>query len=239
MFTRSALRRFQSTIYINRTMKTFTEILLIRHAESEINVETSNRIGGQCNWAELSDKGVEQSRKLGSKLAQQSSSFTAVYSSTAVRTQQTSRHCLSAMGIDVRSGDTDIKLDQRLLEGDAGDFAGKIRSEIYLRSDVSRELDNDNWNFIPGDFVKGESQAGIAVRMKDWLEEVIARYPHGRIIAFTHGMAIRCLLTEILNESKPIAYKQSVDNTSVNIIRCFDDGEVIVTSRNDTSHLNE
>lgn len=213
-----------------------TEFYLVRHAESEINIETTNQIAGQCNWAGITENGVKQSTKLGLKL-RGSGNFNAIYSSTAARAQQTARHCISAMGIDIRVEDC-IQLDPRLLEINPGDFCGKVRSEIYSRSDVRHALDSDPWNFIPGDDIKGESQSTVAVRMRSWFDEVASKHTHGRILAFAHGGALNIFLTEVLQTNKLEAFKFPIDNTSVTVVR-FNDEKISLVSRNDTSHLED
>ena len=140
------------------------------------------------------------------------------------------------MGLSLRDHDF-VTIDHRLVELGQGDFVGKSRSEIYSRTDVARGLDADTWNFVPGDCVKGESQAAVASRMKQWFDESVGKDRHGRIVAFTHGVAIKAFLAEIFCFEKSTAWKIPIDNTSVTIVRCSDDGEISCVLQNDTSHL--
>jgi broad specificity phosphatase PhoE len=214
------------------------EVYLVRHAESETNAANSGKVAGQTNWSELTPRGVGQARQLGLKFLGESVAFSEIFSSTAIRAQQTARYCLVSMGVDIHMEDA-VHLDSRLLELSQGDFVGILRSEIYRRPDVREALDTDPWTFIPGDVVKGESQAAVAFRMKDWFEEVALKHPHGRVLVFSHDVAIKVFLAEILQENKADAYKSHVGNASVTVIRRSEDGEIRCIIRNDISHLRE
>lgn len=209
------------------------EIYLIRHAETEVNVE-NHKIGGRSNWTELTKNGIAQARALGERLRSENIFFDAVYSSPAVRTQQTARYCLESMSQPIHG----VQLEPLLIELSQGDWEGKLREEIYSRPHVAEGLKRDNWTYIPGDIILGESQEQTAQRMKRCLDEMIKKHREGRIAAFSHGLAIKFLLTEEFGYDKKTAYTIPIDNTSITILR-HHNGKLTCSTRNDTTHLQQ
>jgi broad specificity phosphatase PhoE len=130
-----------------------------------------------------------------------------------------------------------VELESSLVEQSQGDWEDKLKEHIYSRTDVKEGFDKDSWNYVPGDEIKGESHATVARRMNGWLERMVEEHSQGKIAAFTHGLAIKYLLTDIFDFDKTTAYKIPIDNTSISIIK-YKDGRLICTKRNDTSHLN-
>ena len=159
-----------------------TELYLVRHAESEMNVIQDEIISGRSNWAELTSKGISQAKNLGKYFLENNFSFDKIYSSPAIRTQQTARYCLEEMK-ELRRP---IELDEQILELSQGDWEGKNRASIYQRPDISKILEKDNWKLIPGDKIYGESQKMVADRMKYWIERISDKHKDGKILAFTH-----------------------------------------------------
>ncbi|MEK6845889.1 MAG: histidine phosphatase family protein [Nanoarchaeota archaeon] len=208
------------------------EIYLIRHAETEANCSFRDKIMGRSNWVKLTLNGIAQSEALGERLRAEKVAFTAFYSSPAIRTQQTARYSLSG-GLYVP-----VQLEPALLELSQGDWEGKDRNEIYNRPDVREGLDKDGWNHIPGDVIKGESQAMVAQRMANWTEDMVRKHEEGRIMAFTHGLAIKSLLTLLFDGDKRTSYKTSIDNTSITIIN-YENGAYSCVKKNDTAHLDK
>lgn len=215
---------------------TFT---LVRHAESAANVDSANKIGGHNIEAQLTEKGVKQAEALGNYFLRKGVMFTAAYSSTACRTQKTAELCFKQIGCQLP-----LCIDPLLLEQDAGGWAGQSR-DIYKRSDVRIALDTDNWNYIPGDNLPGESQKMVAERMKFWIGKKVAQLTAAgedqHIVVFTHGLAIKFLLAELLDLDRPTAYsdvKNPVHNASITQL-CFQDGKLTLplAKRNYTKHL--
>jgi len=131
------------------------KITLIRHAESVMNLKSEFIIGGRSLHTPLTEKGKIQSKELGEYFKAKNIKFDKIYCSSAIRTQETLKHCFQS---------SDFILDENLLEIDQGDWEGVSR-EIYKRSDVKYQLDNNNWEFIPGDTIKGESQKWL---LREW-----------------------------------------------------------------------
>lgn len=208
------------------------DIYLIRHAESEYNAHHNHKIGGRSSWAELTPKGIEQARALGRRLHQEDLHFDAVYCSPAIRTQQTARYAFEEAGQTPH-----ITLIPSLQELSQGDWEGLVRETVFGRADIAAALAADNWNLIPGYERKGESQAMVAARMGSWLEAIIEQQK-GTIAAFTHGMAIKFLLTDQFGYDRQTAYQMPMDNTGISTIT-YRNGILTHKTHNDTTHLKQ
>lgn len=210
------------------------DIYLIRHAETEVNKDFKDRIGGRCNWAELTPKGIVQARVLGKRFFEEGLMFDEIYSSPAVRTQQTVRHCLEAMGTLGQP----VELMDGLVELTHGDWEGQDRDAIYAREEVQRGLAEDNWNFVPGDEIKGESQGEGARRMKGCITVMVGERTKGKVMVSTHGLAIKYLMAELFGFDKKTAYTVPIDNTSITLVR-YQSGSLDLITMNDVAHLKK
>jgi broad specificity phosphatase PhoE len=201
---------------------TFT---LVRHSESEANASLENKIGGHNLAANLTKNGEKQAEALGTHFKNESVVFTSAYSSTALRTQKTAEICLGTMGCKLP-----VFVDDQLLEQSAGGWEEPSR-DIYNRSDVRQALDSDNWNYIPGDLVPGESQKMVAERMRRWVEkkveELSTANENQHIVVFTHGLAIKFLLAVLLDLERSKAYCLPLDNASITQL-CYRDRQIIL-----------
>lgn len=181
------------------------ELYLIRHGEAANNVR-QNYIAGRSNHFPLTERGVEQSRKLGAALLGIGILPDVVYSSPAVRALQTARHTLSTMSLE-----TSIHEDDRLQEQDAGEWVGRVATEVFTDEQIA-EIDRLGKEFrSPG----GESFNDVGDRMQEWAESMAC---DGRIFAFTHGGAIRCLASKLESWSHPQTYQTRPGNTSVSLL---------------------
>lgn len=209
------------------------EIYLVRHGESEVNELYMNcspdekRVCGRNQWSELTEEGIEQSRKLGEYLA--GTKFNRVYSSPAIRAQQTARHCLQAMGREWPI----YKLDDRLSELDQGEWEGKLDNRVRPEH-VWDEIRKQNWNFKP---LNGESQKDVYERMSNFLDKrIIPDYLENceavrqflpsydqRDIVFTHKNAIACLISPMAHVNRDRIHEMEMGHTSITILRYADD----------------
>ena len=201
-------------------------ITFIRHAESLANADPRNLICGQNVSVGLTSLGEQQALALGRSLS--TCQFDDVYSSTAVRAQQT---CQLALGRE-----PDCSTSQ-LLEADAGDFTGLSRTTYDLPK-IRAQLVADNWNFIPGFVIKGESQHQVADRMIKWVNDRLNQYNgNKKIVAFTHGLAIKYMMAELLNTDRSQAHLNRIDNTSITELTFIDRVLQPVIRSNDIGHL--
>jgi broad specificity phosphatase PhoE len=212
--------------------------LFVRHAESEANIDLSkeDRIGGHNSEVPLTENGKKQAKMLGEYFQKESIHFSEAYSSPAVRTLSTAAICFKEMGCNL-----EVKVDKRLHEQTHGDWDGLPRHDIYReREDVINGLRDDNWGYVPGDKIKGESKTMVAKRMLKWLNEKNIGFNEDEenqyIAVFTHGLAIKFLLAELLNLDRATAYKDEVNpihNSSITEV-CYQPHQekFIVNKRN-------
>jgi probable phosphoglycerate mutase len=199
-------------------------IYLIRHAESQANIDTRNLVNGLNLDSPLTEKGRTQALLLGKHLQKNNIKCDVAFSSHALRTRQTSKIVLDNMGYNGW-----CIVNESLIEQNSGDWEG-ISRDIYNRPDVRLALDTDNWNFIPGEVVFGESQNQVAERMFKTINKIVAhysQYPYVQnIFVFTHSMAIKYMLAKIFKLDLPTAYKIECENTSITCLR-FEHGHLI------------
>ncbi len=204
---------------------------LIRHAESEGNIRP-HLIGGQSNHLPLTPRGIIQAEKLGQRLTQENWHFDQVFSSTAVRTQETAKAMSKHYSVDFSK----ISLSSKLLELSHGEWEGALREEKFT-PDVRAKIAANPLDFAsPG----GETQREVRARMFDWLSEVLEAWdgktPQS-VAAFSHGFAIRSLLGHILGANGLMARHIVTHNTSITTLR-FRQEVWLVERVNDFSHLS-
>lgn len=190
-------------------MKT-TELYLIRHGEAANNIR-QNYIAGRSNHFPLTEKGIEQSKKLGATLLKIGLLPDAVYSSPAVRALQTAHHTLGLLAPGVS-----INEDDRLQEQDVGAWVGRVATEVFTDEQIAEINTLGNDFRSPG----GESFNDVGNRMYEWANSGLGT---GRILAFTHGGAIRCLASKLQSWSHDQTYQTRPGNASVSLF--MHDGE--------------
>lgn len=203
------------------------DLYLIRHAESDMN-NNPHLIGGRSNETPLSERGKIQSLMLGRRLYKSEISFDSVYTSTAKRALATAKPVSDQLGYSI----DEIIQCPELLELDQGDWEGTPRIEVYT-PEVLQKINSNNWEFTPPN---GESQKNVEERMLIWANALI---PYSMTVAaFTHGMAVKCLLRGIMQFSPKMTYKITLDNTSITRLKHDDTGWHLI-SVNDSAHLSE
>ena len=148
-------------------------LTLVRHGATDWN--------GAGRWQGWSDTplgavGEAQAARLRPRLAGRS--FDRAFSSDLARAARTAELSLPA--------GTPLTLDVRLRELHFGVFEGVTTDEV-LGDDRYARWQLDPWGTPAPD---GESLSQVGARLRDWAGEL----PGGRVIAFTHGAAIRALL---------------------------------------------
>jgi 2,3-bisphosphoglycerate-dependent phosphoglycerate mutase len=206
-------------------------IYLIRHGQSTVNINSSLKIGGRSEHAELTDHGVLQAQKLGEYFTVKNIPIDTIYSSTFIRAIQTADIFADNIGKPV----SDILRREELVEMDQGKWEGKFRNEVYTPEVFNQILSQQNYFIPPG----GESKAKVIHRLSGWLlEEILVEENLNKHIAVVfHGFAIKCLLQYIMGFNDSMIYNLNTENTSV----C----KLIFSSRgwgvdylNSTSHLD-
>lgn len=166
-----------------------TEFILVRHAESAMNIRPE-LIGGYSEFAPITPLGEQQARQLGRWLANHPEyQPDTTYSSPAVRTQQTLHHILTEAELDHHAP----HLDERLREVGQGEAEGQPRAVVYTEEVIAR-INKELLDFkLPG----GESLNEVGDRMLEWMSETALHHPDQTVLVATHGLATRCLAGKI------------------------------------------
>ncbi|MEK6825191.1 MAG: histidine phosphatase family protein [Nanoarchaeota archaeon] len=204
-----------------------THLYLIRHAESLANC-SREYIWGRMNETPLSDCGKRQAEELGKRLEREKIGFDEIYCSPAVRTRETLRYALPGFPLE------EVAYCDHLQELDQGEWVGKLKREIYT-PEQKAIIDRDNWNFAP---LRGESQADVGKRMYTLTSNFILKRTDApkRIAFFTHGVAIKCLLSILLQSDKAMTWRWEIDNTSITELR-YDERLWWPVRINDAAHI--
>lgn len=200
-----------------------TKIYLIRHAEAEGNLY--RRIQGHYN-GRVTPRGHEQIARLAQRF--EGLPIDAVYASDLIRTQVTAQSILKGRTLP-------LNIDPRLKEVDMGVWEDQpwgnaihddLQQMVYFGSDPAR------WS-IPG----SEDFNALRDRMVEVISELGEKHEGQTIACFSHGMAIRSLLSKIKNiPSERISEIPHGDNTCVAELS-YENGVLEVHSYNDNSHL--
>jgi len=164
-------------------MKKYPTIYLIRHGETEWNLE--GRYQGQKN-SPLTQKGREQARLNALKLQKEIKCFDEVkiFSSPLGRAKDSAFIICDELNINRDR----IIFDERIKEFDYGIFEGQLKSfcqTAYAQAFNAREA--NKWNYqIEG----GESYEIVSQRLQPWLDEI---KDEKTVIVIAHEMINRTL----------------------------------------------
>ncbi len=198
-----------------------TEIILIRHGETEWNAQ--QRMQGHSN-SELSAVGREQIQALGRWMKNES--FDHIYSSDSLRARQT------AEAITQHSGHT-LQIDQRLREKNLGVFEGLTSEEAKERfPEVYRLFKTAGANYV---IDKGESTQQLLDRALQFLEEIRLKHPEKRVVLVTHGGVVRVLIKHTLGLSVGSPTRFLIKNTG--LFRLVWNEKWLVAQMGGVSHL--
>lgn len=122
-------------------------------------------------------------------------------------------------------------------ERDVGAFTGLSFEEVQSRypGGWERLLSRDPNYAPPG----GESHVECGRRVARFIDDLCARRPHGRVVVFSHGVAINHMLRHIVGVSPdtPPRFFFQVENCSLHRVQRLDDGLLRVLATNDVAHL--
>jgi len=202
-----------------------TEILLVRHGESEPAVigTSFELLDGQSNPA-LSPEGEEEAERVCARLA--SEHIDAIYVSTLRRTAQTAAPLAQRLGL---TPVVDADLREIFLgewEG-GGAFREKMTDRHPLAVQIMAE---QRWDVIPG----AEPAESFSQRLRGVVERIAAAHVDQRVAVFAHGGVIGEVLHQTTG-SEPFAFL-GADNGSVSHIVITEERWVL-RRFNDTSHL--
>ncbi len=200
-----------------------TKIYLIRHAEAEGNLY--RRIQGHYN-GDITTKGHKQIAQLAERF--RDAKIDAVYASDLQRTQKTA-------GAILKYHDLPLNIDARLKEVDMGSWEDLPWGNVsYDEPEQMLAFASDpaNWS------IEGcERFDDLKSRIKGIICELGEKHEGQTIACFSHGMAIRSLISEIQGiPSERIHEVLHGDNTCVALLN-YTDGRLEIEYYNDNSHL--
>jgi len=201
-----------------------TNIYLVRHGSTEWN---EKRIWQGVVDTELSSRGIEEVEKVSEFF--KNKSIDAIFSSPMKRARQTANIIASKIGYDSDR----IITDNRLRECEIRLWNGKTNEEIaqLYATQFHEWFTNLNSN-IAG----VESLESVQERMHDSLMDVIVHFTNKNVIIVSHAIAMRMLISKILNLVPPDHLNFALDNASVSSL-ISNDGKTKVNFLNYTSDL--
>lgn len=224
-----------------------TELILVRHGESEGNVAAARadaagaeviEIGLRDADVPLSAVGFEQAQALGTGLRWLAPDHTptAVWSSPYVRAQQTAQTALAAAGLQLP-----YAVDERLRDRELG-----ILDLLTTRGVMARypyEAERRRWvgkfyHRPPG----GESWADVILRVRSVLHDLDQLHPGGRVLVVCHDALVLALryICEGMAEAQVLTEGATNPVKNVSLTRLLRQPDGIgwqLLVYNDVSHL--
>jgi len=198
-----------------------TEIILIRHGETEWN--SQKRMQGHSN-SDLSSVGQAQIQALGQWM--KNVPFDHIYSSDSLRAKQT------AEAITQFSGHK-LKIDLRLREKNLGVFEGLTSEEARERHpEVFRLFKTAGSKYV---IDEGESTQQLQDRALEIVDEIRIKHPEEHVLLVTHGGFIRVVMKHSLGLSLETPTRFLIRNTGV--FRLVWEDKWIVSQMGGVSHL--
>jgi probable phosphoglycerate mutase len=203
-----------------------TEILLIRHGETEWNA--IRRLQGHLDIA-LNAEGERQAAALGQALLDEP--LDVIIASDLQRAMQTAQAIAAPRGMTVR-------VDPGLRERCYGGFEGVLYSEIAARFPEAyaawqaRDVDAC---FPPGER-KGETLREFHERAISTITRLAARYPDKKIALVTHGGVLECAYRAARNLELSSARDFDILNASINRVT-WDGVALHVAEWSNVNHL--
>ena len=198
-----------------------TEIILIRHGETEWN--SQQRMQGHSN-SDLSPVGQAQIQALGQRM--KNVPFDLIYSSDSLRAKQT------AEAITQFSGHV-LKIDLRLREKNLGVFEGLTSEEARERHpEVFRLFKTAGSKYV---IDEGESTQQLQDRALEIVDEIRIKHPEEHVLLVTHGGFIRVVMKHSLGLSLETPTRFLIRNTGV--FRLVWEDKWIVSQMGGVSHL--
>ena len=199
--------------------------LLVRHGETTWNQE--NRWQGQAD-VPLSDAGRAQARLLAQRLRADGRQVHAIYASDLSRAFETAEILSETLRIPPNP-------DSGWREMNIGVWSGLTTAEVIARHTVEWERLRAGEDLPRGG---GETFAQFQNRLLRSAQRLAKRHNGEQIVIVTHGGAVRAFLLHCRN--LPTSKFREIDkigNTGLSEVTFCIDGETIIHSVNDVSHL--
>lgn len=199
-----------------------TRLVLVRHA---VTAQTGPKLSGRTPGIDLSDRGRDQAKALGERLA--GLPIDVVYASPIERTTQTAGAVAEHHGLDV------LPLPG-VVEADYGEWTGGTIADL-AKSDLWKVVQRTPSRArFPG----GESLAEMQSRMVAALEEVVARHPGELVVVVSHADPIKAAIAHYTGVHLDLFQRIVVSPASVTVIELGAHGAAMLKC-NDTGSLEE
>ena len=223
-------------------------LYLIRHGESEANLQLARVVGGRQTGSPLTPLGERQAQLLGRRLAADGVRFDRVLASHAARARQTAELACAELGV----APAEIEIDPRAVEFSQGANELQPRAEVYREGGPTlRGIARHGELFFrpPGlspDGDRGESQWDAEQRMSALVGDLLRRADAGddgtvHVALFSHGVAIRALVRAMIGAGMHFVSRTATENTSITEVRyepaAGDQGGWHLVRLNDAAHL--
>lgn len=205
-------------------------ILIIRHGESQANVDRSIYKRLPDRLVELTEKGIEQAKLTGKFITEkfnirQDNTF--LFSSSYKRAQQTTENINLSLNLNVR-------IDDRIIEHNHGLFEGLSKKERFKlfpneaeRFYAQKHLHNEFFTPTP----MGESSLEVALRFRSFwkdVEDLIKNKHIDNIIIVAHGLTNLIIQKELMNYSVDwYAEQDEIPNCGVLYFKLHRNNDVI------------
>jgi broad specificity phosphatase PhoE len=198
-----------------------TEIILVRHGETEWNVKEVFR--GRTD-VELNETGIRQAELLAQYLS--NIKIAAVYSSPLKRALKTAEMIATYHNLDV-------EIAPGLIDFDYGEWQGLSHRQVKNRykEPYTQWLKNPQQVTMPG----GESLNDVSQRAISVVNEIIARY-RGAVVLVSHRVVNKVLICALLGLDSSHFWNIRQDTAGMTTFTCEKE-RFILTGHNNTSYL--
>jgi broad specificity phosphatase PhoE len=198
-----------------------TEIILIRHGETEWNVQEVFR--GRID-VELNETGVREAELLAEYLG--GVKVEAVYSSPL-------RRALKTAEMIARYHKLKVEIAPGLIDFDFGQWQGLPHQEVKDRYKELYAQWRENPHLVQ--MPDGESLAGVRERALNLVNEAVARH-EGAVVLVSHRVVNKVLICALLGLDNSHFWNIRQDTCGTTIF-AYEKGRFILTKHNDTSYL--
>ncbi|MFJ7850844.1 histidine phosphatase family protein [Peribacillus sp. NPDC097206] len=192
-------------------MKVITTICIVRHGETDWNVE--GRLQGQTDIP-LNENGKRQARKCGEFLFKDK--WDVIFTSPLKRARATA----NIIGEII---DSPIIIKEEFIEKNFGDAEGMTADE--------RES-----TFFNKEYPNQEDQESLRERLMKGLQDIEAEYPDKKVILVAHGAVIHMILRMMSNE-KIVSTQTRLSNACLSTIK-FELNSWVIADYNQVNHLS-
>lgn len=194
-------------------MTTKTELLLIRHGETESN--KNYIIQGQTD-TDLNASGIKKAAETAEFLKDYN--YDHIYSSDLMRAKKTASFIADNLNLE-------IKESEKIREIHFGEWEGLNLEQIEEQypEDMEAWREDPLTNGPPG----GENITQFAARINYFFNEILEKHRGEKLIVVTHGGVIKMFLREILEVNTKSFRQFQIDNTSITELKFYDDDVVL------------